>query len=585
MMASSVRGGVANEKAKADALQHMDLAKIMRGYIIGIVNAAQGYKALIVDKDTMRVTSSLLGRTELGEHNIVLVERLEAQAQGKHHEELKAMCFIRPTRENIKLLTAEIKAPRFQAYYLYFTNLVSPLHLQELAEADAIKENVQEVHEFYGDFIALDSCHFTVPCSRNELLLGPRVGMSLSLSQENEMIDRFVQGLSALFMAVKRRPVIRYQLGSDLAHRLADSLYQLTYKQQSQVFHFGSPAQPIVLLLDRKDDPVTPLLTQWTYQAMIHELLGMQDGKVVASASSSSGDMVLDHNDDFYSKHLFSNYGEVGIDVKRLMDQFQTNSEKHKQVESLEDMKRFIAEHEEFQRLQNNVTKHVGIMSEVADVIRKRSLLEVSSAEQELATSTSNPSAAAASFEDVMRMPSVQDRDKVRLAMLYALRFESDQMRVRQMLESLTISGIRERDPKLFSAIDTVLRHSGSQSRVGDLYASRSAMNKTISFYTQHTPLLSATLQLLTQDRLKPSDYPYMMSGSQEEVMSTQAAFRRAPAREIIVFIIGGSTYEEAKCVHEWNRANPNTRVLLGGSAVLNSAAFLDGLNSSPLRS
>jgi hypothetical protein len=99
MMASSgasFRGGPApgapqpaNEKAKTDALQHMDLAKIMRGYILGIVNAAQGYKALIVDKDTMRVASSLLGRTELGEHNIVLVERLEAQAQGKHHEELK----------------------------------------------------------------------------------------------------------------------------------------------------------------------------------------------------------------------------------------------------------------------------------------------------------------------------------------------------------------------------------------------------------------------------------------------------------------------------------------------------------------
>lgn len=32
------------------------------------------------------------------------------------------------------------------------------------------------------------------------------------------------------------------------------------------MFDFGSRSSPVVLLLDRNDDPVTPLLTQWTYQ-------------------------------------------------------------------------------------------------------------------------------------------------------------------------------------------------------------------------------------------------------------------------------------------------------------------------------
>lgn len=29
------------------------------------------------------------------------------------------------------------------------------------------------------------------------------------------------------------------------------------------------------------DDPVTPLLSQWTYQAMVHELLGLNNNRVV----------------------------------------------------------------------------------------------------------------------------------------------------------------------------------------------------------------------------------------------------------------------------------------------------------------
>jgi len=36
----------------------------------------------------------------------------------------------------------------------------------------------------------------------------------------------------------------------------------------------GSPST-CFLLVDRREDPVTPLLNQWTYQAMVHEVLGV----------------------------------------------------------------------------------------------------------------------------------------------------------------------------------------------------------------------------------------------------------------------------------------------------------------------
>lgn len=32
--------------------------------------------------------------------------------------------------------------------------------------------------------------------------------------------------------------------------------------------------------MDRRNDPVTPLLNQWTYQAMVHDLLGITNGRV-----------------------------------------------------------------------------------------------------------------------------------------------------------------------------------------------------------------------------------------------------------------------------------------------------------------
>ena len=46
-----------------------------------------------------------------------------------------------------------------------------------------------------------------------------------------ESVDRMVQGLSALLLSLRRRPVIRYQSGSDVSVRLAMSIYHLIYSE------------------------------------------------------------------------------------------------------------------------------------------------------------------------------------------------------------------------------------------------------------------------------------------------------------------------------------------------------------------
>lgn len=41
--------------------------------------------------------------------------------------------------------------------------------------------------------------------------------------------------------------------------------------------------------------------------------------------------------------------------------------------------------------------------------------------------------------------------------------------------------------------------------------------------------------------------------------------------QDVIVFIIGGCTYEEALAVYQVNRTTPGVRVVLGGTTVHNS--------------
>lgn len=49
------------------------------------------------------------------------------------------------------------------------------------------------------------------------------------------------------------------------------SLQRLMYEQEPGLFDFRrTEVAPLLLVVDRRDDPVTPLLNQWTYQVDDH---------------------------------------------------------------------------------------------------------------------------------------------------------------------------------------------------------------------------------------------------------------------------------------------------------------------------
>ena len=84
--------------------------------------------------------------------------------------------------------------------------------------------------------------------------------------------------------------------------------------------------------------------------------------------------------------------------------------------------------------------------------------------------------------------------------------------------------------------------------------------------YTQHSPRLEATLQNLIKARLKEQQYPFVEGG----------VTTRDKPQDIIVFIVGGVTYEEAKMVAQVNASSPGVRVVLGATSIHNSTTFLE---------
>lgn len=82
---------------------------------------------------------------------------------------------------------------------------------------------------------------------------------------------------------------------------------------------------------------------------------------------------------------MYWNLGDLGANIKKYVDEYQTKTKSNMNIESIADMKRFVEEYPEFRKLSGNVSKHVALVSELSRRVAQDRLLELSELEQNLA--------------------------------------------------------------------------------------------------------------------------------------------------------------------------------------------------------
>ena len=86
--------------------------------------------------------------------------------------------------------------------------------------------------------------------------------------------------------------------------------------------------------------------------------------------------------------------------------------------------------------------------------------------------------------------------------------------------------------------------------------------------YTQHQPLITkGFLPDIIRGKQRP-DFNYL---SQRQIEATE---------KVIVFMIGGITYEESRAVAMFNKEN-GSNVVLGGTSILNYDSYIKSINEA----
>jgi vacuolar protein sorting-associated protein 45 len=170
---------------------------------------------------------------------------------------------------------------------------------------------------------------------------------------------------------------------------------------------------------------------------------------------------------------------------------------------------------------------------------------------------------------------------KVRLVALYSLRYEKHLSNALPLLVDLLNAAGNVPQRRIDIIAKLLVYHSSLQQvqaagGISDMFETSGifsgardrlkGLKGVENVYTQHSPRLEATLQNLIKGRLRDQQYPFLEGSS-----ST-----RDKPQDIVVFMIGGATYEEAKLIATINASVPGIRVVLGATRIHNSTTFLE---------
>jgi len=302
---------------------------------------------------------------------------------------------------------------------------------------------------------------------------------------ENYLFNRICDGIISVCLSNRLIPVIKtIKNGDEICSSISMKVTEFFANNMDFLRkECGRDYNGLLLIYDRREDPITPLLNQWTYQAMIHELIGINNNilEIKHGENNKSEKLVLsDFEDKFFAANFHSDFGEVANNIKVLIDELN-NEQKlfDKKTETIEDLKKMIDLLPEKKKQSAEVTKHTNIIYELTDLMHKKNLLEISSIEQDIACNN-NKKEQFAKIILILKNNLYSNLDKAKLCLLYAFRYEGDPS-VKQLTNIMDNNNLKE----YISFIDYLTEFAGSEKRKLDVLSNKDFLSKSKSIFFQ----------------------------------------------------------------------------------------------------
>ena len=550
-----------------------NLHEISANYIESMISNVKDMKAIIFDNETQVIFSLEFSKSLALKQEIFLFENID-KIQTDQKLNLNGIFFIRPTQQNLEYLKNILKSSNFKEINLFFTNQLTDDYLKKLAEND-INTQVKNVQEIYLDYYIINSnvFHLNIESCICNLDMNPIEKWN---QYDTQMYERIYQGLISACLSNRMKPLIKSVKGSFLCQKLGKKLaaffednYEFIRKECGQ--HFNG----ILLLYDRKEDPISPLINQWTYQAQLHEILGIKNNVIELKKGEAKPEKYVISDveaiDKFYSKYKFADYGTVATAVQQEADKLKNENDLLNKESSIEELRKIIDQLPEKKKESMAITKHYKLFYNISEYVTKHKLMDLSKLEQDISVNDNKKE----QFNQIVQIisdPKVQHLDKCKLYLLYMLKYEND-----SSVNNLKNIMIEKELGDWVKYGDALIKYAGRQRRNLDAFQDKDLFSKGKKFimnafgqgnenaFMQHISYLNGIVERMLKGKSKDNETININNNS---------GTNEPRVNNLIIFVFGGITFEEIRDLSLLgNQLGVN--IICGGTNVINSKSFL----------
>ncbi|VDO04937.1 unnamed protein product [Rodentolepis nana] len=426
------------------------------------------WKLLIYDRVGQDIIAPLFSVKELRSLGVTLHLLLDIKREPI--PDVPALYFVYPSEKNIKRICQDFESDLYSAYYLNFISPISRSNLEAIAEAALTEDCIQrikKVFDQYTRFICLEDDLFVLndQPSLQDATFYALNKPSFTEEDIHKTTGFIAESLYSVFATLGSVPIIRCSkfnaaeaVAKDLDARFREALRDSRNTLFSGMEHrnFGdakgtgftpfSFQRPLLIVLDRGLDMATPLHHGWTYQSLLHDVVGIHLNHV-EMAGQNTGEETADSrqsakkkrydlataNDRIWRSHRASPFGDV---VGALQEELSVLQDREKKLGAL---KASVAEAQSFSINGGDATSaltstintlpqlmeqkrcvdmHMHIATYLAKEIKNRQLDLLNDVEDKLITLQSLQEH---SLPDLLKMEAFSGEDKLRLLLLAAL--------------------------------------------------------------------------------------------------------------------------------------------------------------------
>lgn len=372
----------------------------------------------------------------------------------------------------------------------------------------------------------------------------------------------------------------------------------------------SSRPQGILLVTDRSMDLMAPLVHEFTYQAMAHDLLPIHDNEKTTfrltinegTPEAEEKDMELSDKDkvwvDNRHRHMKDTIDKLMGDFQKFLDQNPHFTNANSDTTSLNAIKDMLAGLPQFQEMKETYSLHLTMAQECMNIFQHHKLPDIASSEQTMATGLDEdfrkPKEVLEAVVQLLDDDAISQSDRLRLIIVYVM--YRDGVIMEDIKRLLAHAALPPQDGETMQNLELL----GARMTRGLKDAKRdvtplfpidvkNAVPNEEYALSRFQPVLKPLLEHLCRGVLDQTQFPYVKPplDPNEDMIAGQGSLRAAKPswagagrrvpenrQRIIVFMAGGATFSESRVCYEVG-GSLNKDIFLTTSHMLTPQLFI----------